>query len=324
MADLNGPRSPHLADDLRQARRLEWWTIAYVFSCVALLGLTMGGSQALKTEMMEDALSLCAPVLFLIGDRISARPADDTYPFGYERASSAGYLGAALALLATGIFLGADGLFKLLQGEHPIVGGLVLFGRVIWIGWLGIAALVWCAVPAWFLGRRKTELAKKINDKGLLADAQTSAANWQSAAAAIIGILGISFGLWWADATAAIFISLEITRSGWTEVKTALADIMDRRPQRFGKAEHDPLPETLQGFLRQQEWVEDAVVRVREKGREFIAEAFVVPRERSDLVATIDDAAASARALDPRLSHVAMVLTGSLPEDLRQFTKDKR
>src|SRR5579883_3249825 len=240
MPDLSGPERPGLGADIKKARRLQWWSIAYVCSCVLVLALTMGGSQSLKTELIEDAPSLIAPVLFLIVDRISGRCADETYPFGYERASSAGYLGAALALLATGLFLFGDGASKLVMAEHPVIGGMAVFGGVVWIGWLAIAALLWCAIPAWLLGRRKRRLAEKINDKGLLADAETNSANWQSAGAAITGILGVAAGLWWADAAAALFISLEIIRSGWTEVNTALADIMDRRPQLFGKADHDP------------------------------------------------------------------------------------
>src|SRR3954466_10732295 len=101
-SDISGPQRPGLREDLALARRLEWLTVAYVCSCVGLLAIVMGGSQALKTELIEDGLSIFAPLLFLIVDPISARPADSTYPFGYERASSAGYLGAALALLATG------------------------------------------------------------------------------------------------------------------------------------------------------------------------------------------------------------------------------
>jgi hypothetical protein len=52
---------------------------------------------------------------------------------------------------------------------------------------------------------------------------------------------------------------------------------MDRRPQVLGATELDPLPEKLTQVLREQAWIEDAVVRVRERGREFIAEALVVP-----------------------------------------------
>lgn len=94
--------------DLKKARRLEWISIVYLCSTVSVLLIVMAGSQALKTEFVGDALSLIAPTLFLIGSRISARPPTERYPFGFERAVSAGYLGAALALLSTGAYLFVD------------------------------------------------------------------------------------------------------------------------------------------------------------------------------------------------------------------------
>ena len=39
-------------------------------------------------------------------------------------------------------------------------------------------------------------------------------ADWLTALAAVVGVIGIGAGLWWADAVAAIVISLEITRDG--------------------------------------------------------------------------------------------------------------
>jgi cation diffusion facilitator family transporter len=324
MPDISGPKRPNLTDDVHKARRLEWWSIGYVCSCVAVLALVMSGSQALMTEMIEDALSLVAPILFLIVDRISARAPDATYPFGYERAGNAGYLGAALALFATGLFLFADGALKLAEAERPSIGGIAVMSHVVWTGWLAIAALLWCAIPAWFLGQAKRRLAQKINDKGLLADAETNTANWQSAGAAIIGILGVAAGFWWADAVAAVFISFEIIRSGWSEVRTALADIVDRRPQLFGEADHDPLPEKLTQFLCEQDWVADAVVRVREKGREFLAEAVVIPKMEDISVARIDEASEAAETLDPRLAHVAVVPTRKLSWDIEAARSAKQ
>jgi len=153
MDEPSGPDRTHLRSHVRRARRLEYWSIVYLCSSTTLLLLTMSGSQALKTEFVGDLLGLIAPILFLVGDRIGARRATETYPFGYERAVTAGYLGAALALCATGLFLFFDALSKLLFAEHPIVGGVALAGRVIWIGWLAIPVLLWCAIPAFFLGR---------------------------------------------------------------------------------------------------------------------------------------------------------------------------
>lgn len=40
---------PERRETLRKARRLEWITIAYLVSAVALLALVLGSSQAMKT-----------------------------------------------------------------------------------------------------------------------------------------------------------------------------------------------------------------------------------------------------------------------------------
>lgn len=191
---MSGPHREGLVEDVARARRVEWLGIAYLCSTVTILVFVMSGSQALKTEFVGDALSVIPPILFLIGDRVSAKEPSETYPFGYERAVAAGYLGAALALLATGAYLCGDSAWKLIAREHPIIGGVSVFGHVIWIGWLAIPALLWSAVPAYFLGRAKRRLAMKINDKVLIADARTNAADWQSAGAAILGVLGIAWG----------------------------------------------------------------------------------------------------------------------------------
>jgi Co/Zn/Cd efflux system component len=219
VTDLSGPDREGLAQDLARVNRLEWITLAYLASSITVLVIVMSGSQALKTEFIGDALSMIAPALVLIGGRISAREPTEDFPFGYERAVSAGYLGAALALLAVGIYLFGDAAAKLVSAEHPIIGGMRVFGQVVWIGWLAFPALLWSSVPAFFLGRAKEKLAGKIYDKVLLSDAETSAANWKSGSAAMLGILGVAGGFWWADATAALFVSLEIANSGWDEVE---------------------------------------------------------------------------------------------------------
>lgn len=293
-------------DTLKRARRLEWIGIAYLCSSVTLLLIVMAGSQALKTEFVGDALSMIAPVLFLIGGRISRKPASELYPFGFERAVTAGYLGAALALLATGSFLLVDSASKLALAEHPVIGGFSMFGHVVWTGWLAIGVLTYSSIPAFFLGRAKEKLAKELHDKVLLADAKTNAADWQSAGAAMLGMIGLAFGLWWADALAALVISLEICRSGLGELRSALGDIMDRRPQQLGDGQLDPLPEKLSAFLRGQDWVADAVVRVRERGREFAAEAFVQPRSDADLTAHIAEASERATGIDARLRQISI------------------
>jgi divalent metal cation (Fe/Co/Zn/Cd) transporter len=312
------PDVPNAAGELGKARKLAWTSIVYICSTIVLLFMVMSGSQALKTEMSGELLSLIPPTLFLIGDKIGRREPNERYPFGYERAVSAGYVGAAVALFLVGAYLLIDGGMKLAMREHPTIGGFPIFGHVVWTGWLGIGVLLWSSIPAFFLGRAKRKCAEALHDKTLAADAQINAADWQSAAAAVIGLIGVGFGLWWADAAAGVLISLEIIRSGWSELRTALGDIMDRKPQSILSKEDEHVPAALTDFLSRQPWVDDVVVRVRERGREFTAEAHVIPASDERLVDQISEAASKAREIDPRLAALTIAPVRELPEDVEK------
>ena len=310
------PESEGAEGGLRKAHLLACTSLAYNLSTIVLLFFVLSGSQALKTEMAGEILSLIPPILFLVGDRISRRAPNRLYPFGHERAVSAGYVGASVALLMVGVYLLFDGGMKLAMREHPTIGGFPLLGHVIWTGWLGIAVLLWSAIPAYFLGRAKRKCAAVLHDKTLAADADVNVADWQSAAAAMVGIIGVGFGLWWADSLAAVLISLEIMRSGWTELRTALGDIMDRRPKTLDRKEDDPVPEKITEFLRRQPWVEDAIVRVRERGRELTAEAHVIPKADQVSVEEISKAGELACTIDARLKDVTIAPVKAMPDDV--------
>jgi cation diffusion facilitator family transporter len=302
--------------DLTKARRLAWITIVYLTTNTLVLFAAMGSSQAVKTELISDVLSLFAPVLFLVGDKVSARPPSERYPYGFARAVTAGYLGAVVALVGVGGYLLFDSVMKLIAAERPQFGSIAIGDQVIWRGWLALPALAWSCIPAVFLGRAKEKLGVRLHDKIVLADAGTNAADWQSAGAAMIGVLGIAAGLWWLDAVAAAFISLEIIRSGISEVRSAVGDLMDRRPEDLEGEGFDPLPKKVTAYLQAQPWVADAVVRVREEGRRFTGEAFVVPREDQVATERIGQASRGACELDWRLQEMLITPVREIPRSL--------
>ena len=312
------PQAPDAEAAVRKGRRLAWVSIVYICSTIVMLFLVMSGSQALKTELSGEFLSLIPPTLFLIGDKISRREPNERYPFGYERAVSAGYVGAAVALFLVGAYLLFDGGMKLAMKEHPTLGGFPLFGHVVWVGWLGIGVLLWSSIPAFFLGRAKRRVAVKLHDKTLAADAEINAADWQSAAAAGIGLIGVGFGLWWADSAAGVLISLEIIRSGWSELCTALGDIMDSKPQSIASKEDEELPATLTDRLQAEPWVKDVVVRIRERGREFTADAHVIPASDDGLVDRIAETSSRSREFDPRLAELTIAPVREFPDDVEK------
>jgi divalent metal cation (Fe/Co/Zn/Cd) transporter len=108
----------------------------------------------------------------------------------------------------------------------------------------------WSALPAVFLGRAKQPLARELHDKVLFADAEMNRADWLTAGAAMAGVVGIGFGLWWADAVAASIISLDITHDGYKNLKVAFTDLMDKEPTVADHSRPNPLPLWVANELR--------------------------------------------------------------------------
>ena len=269
---------------LRQAIRLEWITLAYLATAIVAVFLTLGSSQAMKAAWVEDMLSLLPPAAFLIANRFRTRGPDERFPWGYHRAVSIAFLVAAGALLVLGLFVAYDSVLKLVKAEHPPIGLVEIFGQQVWLGWLMIAALVYTGVPPVILGRRKQKLAAELHEKVLYADAEMNRADWMTAGAAAVGVLGIGVGLWWADSVAALFISLDIARDGWSNLKAAVGDLMDSRPTTYDHSRAHPLMGQMETLLLGLDWVKDARVRLREEGHVFAGEAFVVPDHESGLL----------------------------------------
>jgi cation diffusion facilitator family transporter len=306
LADFELP--PALAAQHGRAARLEWLTLGYLASAITLLALVLGSSQAMKAAWIEDLLSLLPPLAFLVAARYRNRPPTERFPYGYHRSVGVAYLSAAAALLAMGAFILYDSVLRLIRFEHPSIGLIELFGQQVWLGWLMIAALLYSGVPPVLLGRAKMRLAADLHDKVLYADAEMNKADWLTALAAILGILGIGAGLWWADAAAAIFISLDIVHDGYGNVRTAVHDLMDRRPTTYDHAQPLPLVDDVRRHLSALPWVAAAEVRLREEGHVLMGEAYVVPRgRRPDLLDLVEQATGEVQALDWRLHDVSVV-----------------
>ena len=302
-------------DVLRKAIRLEWMTIAFFFTAVVALYLTLGSSQAMKAAWIEDLLAFVPPISFLIAARIRYRPANEDYPYGYHRAVGIGFLCASLSLFVLGLWVFYDSAIRLIRFEHPPIGIVQPFGEPVWLGWFMLLALGYTVMPAVLLGRAKLPLARSLHDKILWADAEMNKADWMTAGAAMLGIVGIRFGLWWADAVAAIFISVSIVKDGVKSMGAAVADLMDQTPRLVDGSARDPARGRLEEELRGMTWVKDARVRLREEGHVFIGDAVVVPKEATaDLPSKIDTARNALLELDWRVHDLTLMPVKELDE----------
>jgi cation diffusion facilitator family transporter len=300
---------------LAKAIRLEWLTIAYLLSAIFFIYLTLGSSQAMKTAWFEDMLSLIPSIAFLVATHFRHRSPNERFPYGFHRSVSIAFLCASVALTAMGLFLFYDSIMKLIAFEHPSIGVVQPFGEPIWLGWLMLPALLWSAIPAVLIGRAKIPLARALHDKVLYADSQMNKADWMTAGAAMLGVIGIGMGLWWADAVAACIISVDIVFDGAKNLKAVVADLMDRVPTLVDHSQLDPLPRRLETELSKLPWIEQVRVRMREEGHVYLGEAFVVFTDHRDLTDHITATIDTAKALDWRVHDLVVSPVASLSPD---------
>ncbi|WP_422114963.1 cation diffusion facilitator family transporter [Brachybacterium sp. UNK5269] len=267
---------------LRRAIRLEWITLAWISGTVVLVGLVAGQSQAMRAAWLEDMLSLLPPIAFLIASRRIRKRPDRLHPYGHHRSIGVAHLVAALALLVMGGYLAVDSVLTLVTVERPPIGLTVLFGQAIWSGWLMVAVMAVTSIGPVVLGRKKLKLAEQLHDKVLYADADMGKADWSTAVATIAGVLGVGLGLWWADAIAALVVSVSIVRDGLTNLRGAIGGLTDAEARTYDGSEPHPLTREVEVRAEQEPWVREASARVRDEGHVFHAEVFLVPHPGAD------------------------------------------
>jgi cation diffusion facilitator family transporter len=302
---------------LRRAVRLEWLSIGFLAATVTIVALVLGSSQAMRAAWIEDLLSFLPPIAFLVARAVVRRRPDERHPYGYHRATGIAHLVAAVSLLVMGGYLLVDSASKLVAAEHPAIGGITIFGETIWLGWLMIAAMALTIPAPVILGRRKMRLAETLHDKVLYADADMNKADWMTAGAAIVGVLGIGLGLWWADAAAALVIATSIARDGWKNLRRAVSALMDSRAKTFDDARPHPLGHEIDATLGALPWVAEAASRVRDEGHVFHVEAFVVPRHgRMPSLDELEDARRRCVELDWKVQDMVVAPVADLPDEL--------
>lgn len=259
-----------IRDDLRHARKLEWWTLFWQSTIVAVMFFAMGSSQAMKSAWIEDFLGLLPAATFLIALRFEQKNPTERFPFGFARLDSFAFLIAASALLAMGLFLVYDSSMKLINMEHPTIGPAPFVGPDLWMGWVMVAVLAYSVVPPVILGRIKKPLAERLQDKVLFTDALMQKADWMTGLAGAFGVIGVGMGWWWADSVAALVISLDIINDGRKTFAIATAELVDGVPRKLDTNEMADDARALEDHLKDSYGAGE--VRLRESGRYIFAE----------------------------------------------------
>jgi cation diffusion facilitator family transporter len=290
-----------------RAGRLAWISIGLLTSAAIFLAFAVGRSQSMKTAWISDILSIVPPIAYLVAMKFELRQPTERFPYGYARALSVSFLVTAGMLSLFGITLLTDALIKLVRAERPPIGTVVLFGHQIWAGWTMIAALAYSLMCGMLVGRLKQPVAEALQDRALAAEAKMNEDEWSSEGAAIVGLLLVGFGFWWADAAAAALISINIVRDAWDSIQKVIADLMDEAPNVLAENHLEDLPARVRAAAERYDWVSQAAVRLREHGRLITGDVFVVPRDGRDLPARVERAAEELATIDWRLHGLSVM-----------------
>jgi cation diffusion facilitator family transporter len=220
----------------------------------------MTGSAAILSDALESVVHVAAVGFAAFSMKLSAKPADERFHYGYERIAffSAGFEGAmiviaALAILWTAIekWLAGLELERLGTGVLLVVGAAVLNGA---LGWHLIRT-----------GRRTGSLILEANGRHVLTDCWTS-----------VGVIaGLCLVIWtgWKpfDPICAILVALQILWSGGQLMIRSMRGLLDWADPKAEQA--------LRRHLNELSWAEGAEwhgLRLRETGGRLLVEVHLL------------------------------------------------
>lgn len=187
---------------------------------VKLVAGILGNAYALVADAVESSVDLFGSMVVWFGLRITTRPADDDFPYGYGKAEPMASAVVALMLLGASVGIATAAVREIVAPRHtPAAYTLVV---------LAVVVVVKEALSRWVqgIGREIGSLAVRADAWHHRSDALTSLAAFVGIAVARLG------GPGWesADDWAALAASGVIAGNGVRLLRPAILDLMDRAP----------------------------------------------------------------------------------------------
>jgi cation diffusion facilitator family transporter len=220
---------------------------------VKFLTGVLGNSYALIADGIESSSDIFSSAIVWSGLRVSAREADENFPYGYGKAEPLAAAIVGLMLVGAAIAIAIQAVREILTPHHtPAPFTLaVLF--------LAIGVKIW-------LSRRTRRIAREVGSQAVEADSAHHLSDMLTSAAAAVGIgAALVGGPGWepADDWAALVASAVIAWTGTVNLKAATNDLLDRAPQPEIVAEIQKAAEEVPGVR------EIEKLRVRRAGMNY-------------------------------------------------------
>jgi cation diffusion facilitator family transporter len=185
----------------------------------AIVGIATG-SLAILSEAAHSLIDLGATVMTYFAVRISGKPADEEHHYGHGKVESVTALAeTAMLFVLSGVVIW-EATQRLIGGQGHAVEATVAAFAV-----MGISVVV-----DFFRARLLYRVANETASEALEADALHFGSDMWSSIAVLVGLVGVAFGLPWADAAAALIVALFVCLAGWRLGRRTIDTLTDTAP----------------------------------------------------------------------------------------------
>jgi cation diffusion facilitator family transporter len=183
-----------------------------------LLAGIFGFSYAMIADAIHSFSDCFATGIVYVGIRIGEKPPDESHPYGHANAETIAAFLVALAILATGIYIGVSSIHLIAHRHFETPATIAL-----------IAAATSIAIKE-ALFRYTLKVGKKNDSPAVVANAWDHRSDAYSSIAALAGILGARLGVPYLDPVAGLVVSAFIIKMSVTLFRPNIGVLMDESP----------------------------------------------------------------------------------------------
>ena len=204
--------------DNKKLYRLFTWslTINFILVILKLYAGYISNSKVILADGLHTSSDIITTVAVMFSLIISKKPRDNKHPYGHERIETIITFLLSLVLLYIGCKIGFDAIVNAITLKSKVNIGVISF--------IAIGASIFLKELQYQLTIRE---GKRINSIALIADAWHHRSDALSSIAALVGIIGVYFGLNLLDSIMAIVVSLIVVKIALELFATSFNELMD-------------------------------------------------------------------------------------------------
>ncbi|MCB1386230.1 MAG: cation transporter [Nitratireductor sp.] len=190
--------------------------VALVLMAVKFVAWRLTGSVALYSDALESIVNVIASLVALYAVRVSQRPADDTHPFGHQKAEY-------FAAVFEGMMITAAALLIVNEAWHALSTP-----RALEEPWTGMAVNAGAAIGNGLWAALLLRTAREARSPALDSDARHILSDVVTSVGVLLGLAAAAVTGWTLlDPLLALAVAVNILREGWKIISNSIHALMD-------------------------------------------------------------------------------------------------